>query len=101
MARVAKCKNAYLIWSPVLCLLPQLNHALERTSGELARRKAKGGDSALVQQQQQQVDELIRVGNSCTVRGHSGKVKEYQVMLRSSRIFDGNNSFFQLLKETN
>jgi hypothetical protein len=45
-----------------------LNSALEKTSQELARRKAKGENSALVQQQQEEVQELIRVGNSIECR---------------------------------
>ncbi|XP_060561608.1 cilium assembly protein DZIP1L-like isoform X2 [Ruditapes philippinarum] len=40
--------------------LGKLNSALEKTSQELARRKAKGENSALVQQQQEEVQELIR-----------------------------------------
>ncbi|KAL4220080.1 Zinc finger protein dzip1 [Mactra antiquata] len=40
--------------------LRKLNHALEKKSEELATRRAKGQNSAMVEQQQQEVDKLIR-----------------------------------------
>lgn len=41
----------------------QLNSALTKVSQELARKKARGDNSSLVMKQQQEVEELLRVGN--------------------------------------
>lgn len=48
--------------------LRKLNSVLEKKSEELATRRAKGKNSAMIEQQQQEVEKLIRVGNSWEIK---------------------------------